>query len=169
MLLNGNPPRQRKRKPKPRFKVIWMGSQNLNHNFEKYFFKEDEAVKYADELDGALVLEHKKAKENSMMWEIIPTESSKELLKNIAIVRKIKERYSSADGNAEVMSTTSLEERQRRRLAKALLVSPFLVYTGATYKLPNPIRIGLVACGVLLGLNELKYYLINRKLQKAKV
>ena len=47
-----------------------------------------------------------------------------------------------------------------------LVISPFLVYTGITYNLPPIFRVGLVAGGTILGINELKYYMINRKAQK---
>ena len=86
----------------------------------------------------------------------------------MAIVKKIKEKYSSADGDNKTVSTQSFDERQRARLFKGFIVAPFLVYTGYAYKLPNPIRIGLAICGLALGLHEVKYFLINKKLQKAK-
>ena len=168
MLLNGNPPRN-KRKPRPKYKVSWMGSKNLNQNFEKYFFTEDDAIKDADKLDGSLVLEHKKSSKDAKMFEIVPTENSMELLKNIAIVRKIKDRYANANGESTTVSTQSFEQRQRTRLLKGVVIAPFMVYTGATYKLPNIFRVGLVVGGVLLGLNELKFYFINKKLQKTKI
>ena len=86
----------------------------------------------------------------------------------MAIVRKIKEKYSSANGDKQTIATQNFEERQRARLFKGLVIAPFLVYTGYAYKLPNPMRIALALSGLALGLHELKYFMINKKLQKAK-
>ena len=168
MLLSGNPPRRNQPKPKPKFKVCWIGEKDPNNTFEKLFFKEDEAVKFADDLNGALVLEQAAVKKDAIMYEIEPTEMSKEIQKNMAIVKKIKEKYSSADGDNKTVSTQSFDERQRARLFKGFIVAPFLVYTGYAYKLPNPIRVGLAISGLALALHEVKYFLINKKLQKAK-
>jgi hypothetical protein len=168
MLLSGNPPRRNQPKPKPKFKVCWIGEKDPNNTFEKLFFKEDEAVKFADELNGALVLEKAAVKKDATMYEIVPTEMSKEIQKNMAIVRKIKEKYSSANGEKQTVSTQNFEERQKARLFKGFIIAPFLVYTGYAYKLPNPIRIALAVSGLALGLHEVKYFLVNKKLQKAK-
>ena len=72
MLLSGNPPRRNQPKPKPKFKVCWIGEKDPNNTFEKLFFKEDEAVKFADELNGALVLEQAAVKKDAIMYEIVP-------------------------------------------------------------------------------------------------
>tara|TARA_R110001592_G_scaffold321960_4_gene600683 strand:+ start:7864 stop:8364 length:501 start_codon:yes stop_codon:yes gene_type:complete len=161
------PPQQKEKPKRPDFKVVWMGKKDPTHNFEKYFFSAKEAKEYADKMNDALVMKFVKRKDNGQMWEILPTDASLELIKNIQVVRKIKEKYSSADGEINPVTTQSFDERKRKRLVKAFVFSPFLIYTGIAYNLPTWIRVGLVATGAYVSLNEIKYLLINRKLQKS--
>jgi len=155
-----------KPKPKPKYKVVWMGSKHPEHQFEKYFFKKGNASKLSKTIDGSLILEHKKTKGNGALWHILPTKTSLELVRNIKVSRKLKEKYSSADGEQTTVTTQNFESRQKMKLFKGLAISPFLIYTGVTYNLPTPFRVGLVAGGVILGVNELKYYMINKKSHK---
>ena len=155
------------KKPIPKYKVIWMGAKHPEHQFEKYFFEKDNAERLSEKIDGSLVLMHLKTKKNGAMWNILPTKTSKELIKNIKIARKLKSKYSSADGEETTTTTQHFDSRQKSKLIKGLLIAPFMVYTGVTYNLPTPFRIGLVAGGALLGFSELKYYMINRKAQKS--
>ena len=158
---------QKKSKPKPKYKVIWMGSKHPEHQFEKYFFKKGNAAKMSKRIDGALILEHQKTKGNGALWHILPTKTSKELIANIKVARKLKSKYSSADGDQSTITTQNFESRQKMKLFKGLVISPFLIYTGITYNLPPIFRVGLVAGGAILGINELKYYMINKKAQKS--
>tara|TARA_R100000426_G_scaffold86925_2_gene69617 strand:- start:1565 stop:2050 length:486 start_codon:yes stop_codon:yes gene_type:complete len=151
----------------PKYKVMWMGKNNPTHTFVKYFDKLEPSVDFSRELDEGLVYEFKKAKDKTVMWELIPSKKANELIKSVRAKRRIKNNFSHADGEVDEDIETRLAEKQKFRLLKGVVLAPFMVYTGYNYNLPPLFRYALIGGGIFLGVTELKYLLINRKLNKS--
>ena len=126
---------------KPIFRVEWIGN-DPNFAYTKEFTSLKETQDFIKNNAEAIAYKIDKKTKDSTKWKIIPSDSSKEMIKAIELKRRIKDKkgystFINADGmgSDEVVTTTEFKTHQNLRLLSTVAVSGSLAYAG--YKMDN--------------------------------
>ena len=162
---------QERQKPKDVFEVVWLG-KNPTYKYSKVFHTVGEATSFASEVKDSLVyhLENTSKKSNSAKFRLIKTDEAHEFMKSIRLHRKLRGKtgFTNVDGASSVGVTTTTEytKSQKARLLTVLAVAPLIVYAGWKLKDTDSNILGYATMlvGGVIGLNNAKTYMVNRKI-----
>ncbi len=157
--------------PQLNYRVDWIGSDDPNFVFSKFFTTGQEALDLAKKNVEAIAYKKTKVKDSTSQWQIIPTEGSKEILRAVVLKRKMREKtgmsnFVNADGTGEteVVTTSEYKTNQNIKLASMVLISGALIYAGTRKEIENKyIRYGLIGAGVLNAIFNFRSFKFNQK------
>ena len=132
---------QNKNSKKAIFRVEWIGN-DPNHVFTKEFSTLGETQDFLKSNSEAIGYKVEKRGKDSTKWKIIPSESSKEMIRAIELKRRIKDKkgystFINADGmgSNETVTTTEFKTHQNLRILSTIAISGSLAYAG--HKMEN--------------------------------
>lgn len=121
---------------KPKFLVEWIGN-DPNYMFVKKFQTSKEALSFVDKNKTAIAYKVDNESKDSTKLKIVPTDSSREMIKAINLKRKLAEKkglntFLNADGtgDVEVVTTTEFKRNQHVRILSTVVLSGALTYAG---------------------------------------
>lgn len=127
---------QRQGKKQPKFMVEWIGN-DANYMFVKKFETSKDALAFVDKNKTAIAYKLDNEGKDSGKWKIIPTDSSREMIKAINLKRKLAEKkgintFLNADGtgDVEIVTTTEFKRNQNVRILSTVVLSGALTYAG---------------------------------------
>ena len=157
------------KKPNVFYKVDWVG-QDPNFMFSKTFVKGQEAVDLANKNAESIAYKSVKVNDDLIKWQIIPTEGSKEMIRQVKLKREMKEdkglsQFVNADGvgDVEIVTTSEYKQNQRSRILSTVLISGSLIYVGTRKELPTWLRYSLIGLGSLNAILNIRAFNINKK------
>ena len=159
----------RQRKPIAVYKVDWIG-QDPNFMFSKTFVNGEEAMALAKKNVDSVAYKKTTDKNDTIQWQIIPTDGSKEMIRAVKLKRKIREKkginqFINADGIGETVdvTTTEYKQSQKARIVSTVVISGALIYAGTRKEIQNKyVRYGLIGLGVLNALANIRNFRINK-------
>ncbi len=141
MFENNNRQQRGQGKKSQKFMVEWIGN-DPNYMFTKKFETSKDALGFVDKNKTAIAYKMDNEGKDSGKWKIIPTDSSREMIKAINLKRKLAEKkgvntFLNADGtgDVEIVTTTEFKRNQNVRLLSTAVLSGALAYAG--HKMEN--------------------------------
>lgn len=157
------------KKPTVFYKVDWIG-QDPNYMFSKTFVKGQDAVDLAKKNAESIAYKSVKVNNDLIQWQIIPTDGSKEMIRQVRLKRQMREgkglsQFVNADGvgDVEVVTTSEYKQNQRSRILSTVVISGSLIYAGTRKELPTWLRYSLIGLGSLNALLNIRAFNINKK------
>jgi len=158
----------KQKKPNVFYKVDWIG-QDPNYMFSKTFVKGKEALDLAKKNAESAAYKSVKVADDLIQWQIIPTEGSKEMIRQIKLKRQMREKkglsqFVNADGigDVEVVTTSEYKQNQRARILSTVVISGSLIYAGTRKELPTWLRYSLIGLGSLNAILNIRAYNLNK-------
>jgi hypothetical protein len=159
----------KQKKPTIVYKVDWIG-QDPNFMFSKTFVSGQEALKLAEKNTESVAYKMVKSNKDTIQWQIIPTDGSKEMIRAVNLKRAINQKngglsnFMNADGVGEVATVTTSEykQNQRSRLISTIAISGALIYAGTRKELQPWLRYTLIGLGSLNALFNIRNYNLNK-------
>lgn len=155
------------RKKEAIYRVEWIGN-DPNYVFTKEFTSIKDAQDFTKTNAEAIAYKVDKKSKDSTKWKIIPTESSKEMIRAVELKRRIKEKkgystFINADGmgSDEVVTTTEFKTHQNLRLLSAVAITGSLAYAG--YKMENKyVKYGFWGLALINAYANIKNFNFNK-------
>lgn len=158
----------KQKKPTVFYKVDWIG-QDPNYMFSKTFVKGQEALNLAKKNAESVAYKTVKVSDDLIQWQIIPTEGSKEMIRQIKLKRQMREKkglsqFVNADGvgDVEVVTTSEYKQNQRARILSTVVISGSLIYVGTRKELPTWLRYSLIGLGSLNAILNIRAFNLNK-------
>jgi hypothetical protein len=158
----------KQKKPTVFYKVDWIG-QDPNYMFSKTFVKGKDALDLAKKNAESVAYKTVKVADDLIQWQIIPTEGSKEMIRQIKLKRQMREKkglsqFVNADGvgDVEVVTTSEYKQNQRARILSTVVISGSLIYVGTRKELPTWLRYSLIGLGSLNAILNIRAYNLNK-------
>jgi hypothetical protein len=149
------------------FLVEWIGN-DPNYMFSKKFDNSKDALAFVDKNKTAIAYKMDNETKDSGKWKIIPTDSSREMIKAINLKRKLAEKkglntFLNADGTGdiEIVTTTEYKRNQNTRILSTVVLSGALAYAGT--KMENKyVKYGFFGLSLLNAFFTLRNHQINK-------
>lgn len=160
---------QQQRKEMPMYRVDWVG-QDPNMLFTKVFKDGKEALSLANKNEESIAYKFVKNKDNTMLFKILPTKGSKEMVRAIKLKRQMREKsgfsnFINDDGIGEVaeVTTTEFKMNQKARVISIVAISGALIYAGTRKEALQPwLRYTLMGLGGAYALFTFRNYKKNQ-------
>jgi len=150
------------------YKVDWIG-QDPNFMFSKTFLKGTEALDLAKKNVESIAYKSVKVNKDTIKWQIIPTDGSKEMIRAVKLKRGLSEKtgmsnFVNADGlgQVETVTTSEFKQSQRSRIISSVVISGSLVFIGTRKELPMWIRYGAIGLAIVNAGFNIKNYNTNK-------
>lgn len=158
---------QRGKAPQESYQVFWISKGN-DHIFSKNFPDQRDAIDFSKSNKFSIVLRMKKGNNDAVQWEIVPTLSAREFVKNVKARKFLekKNKFFNADGISETQITTTaaLKTSQNVRLFQMAVFTPVLIYAGMQKDIPVWLKYSLWTIAGLNLISNYSNYSANKKL-----
>lgn len=153
------------------YQIEWAGSEDPKMIYSVIKGSLEEATKFSEGLSDAIVTRLVKTSENAYQYQVVPTQTGKDLVLAINARRKLKKKALLVNregvSSLGIRTVPEFQKSQRSRGIGILVVPSVTIYAGTRKELPMWLRASLIAVGVCsLYVNGINY-MSNKKLQKS--